>query len=60
MKMLMQQQQGLHKHSVNTEYLYTYFFPEADICIYSEESRQKSERENLAHLGTIRISFKDS
>lgn len=28
--------------------------------IYSEESRQKSERKNLAHLGTIRISFKDS
>lgn len=57
--MLMQQQQGLHKHSINTEFIHI-LFPEADICIYSDESRQKSERENLAHLGTIRISFKDS
>lgn len=61
MKVFMQQLHNyIYKHSVNTGYLYMYLFPEADIYIFRGKYRQISERENWAHIGTIRISIKDS
>lgn len=61
MKVFMQQLHNyIYKHSVNTGYLYMYLFPEADIYIFRGKYRQISERENWAHIGTIRVSIKDS
>lgn len=52
----------VYTNTVLIQNIYTHTFSRSRYMygIYSEESRQKSERENLAHLGTIRISFKDS
>lgn len=49
MKMLMQQQQGLHKHSVNTEYLNTYFF-QKQIYVYIQMKVDRSQKEKTWHI----------
>lgn len=46
----MQQQQGLHKHSINTEFIHI-LFPEADICmVYIQRKVDRSQKEKTWHI----------